>query len=614
MEGLGIAANVIAVVDLSVKVADWCVEYCKAAKNAKHDIVRLRLEVIGLQTAANGVKELLAGPSRERLKASQQLCNSVRHSESELQAVYEWLRPTSAREVFTRLGLRTLRWPLQGKEVEKIVQNIVRCTQAINLALQVDQTNILSDLDRRAVLARLETEVAKGASFDSRAEEHHPTCLPETRVDLLQQVSVWAHDPSAKAVFWLNGMAGTGKSTIARTVARDLAHSHRLGASFFVKRGETDRTSMSKVFPTIAADLVNNIPTIAPHVKGAIETDPTVLRKTAREQFDKLVWQPLSMIASDLSSPAPIVVIDALDECENQNDIELMFRLLSRAGTGQSVRLKVFLTSRPELPVRLGFGNMENEYQSMGLHEISQHVIAHDIATFYNEELARIRREYNSTVREERQLPDEWPGASDSIALVHMAIPLFIFAATVCRFIGDRRLGSPDKQLAKVLRAGGEGSQLAATYLPVLENMINRTSVQQREESVRAFRIIVGGIVVLASPLSVPTLAQILDIAKQDIDDKLDMLHSVLSVPETAVAPVRLLHLSFRDFLVDPSQRADHPFWVDEKETHQGMAAHCLRVLECLRQNMCDIKAPGTFRSAIDQHIVEASVPPEVQS
>ena len=140
MEGLGIAANVIAVVDLSVKVADWCVEYCKSAKNAKDDIVRFRLEVIGLQSAADGVKELLSGPSRERLKASQQLCNSVRHSESELQAVYERLRPTSARGALTRLGLRTLRWPFQGREVERIVQNIARCTQAINHALQVDQT------------------------------------------------------------------------------------------------------------------------------------------------------------------------------------------------------------------------------------------------------------------------------------------------------------------------------------------------------------------------------------------------------------------------------------------------------------------------------------------
>ncbi|KAK4071522.1 hypothetical protein Purlil1_13413 [Purpureocillium lilacinum] len=614
MEGLGIAANVIAVVDLSVKVADWCVEYCKSVKNAKDDIVRFRLEVIGLQTAANGVKELLSGPSGERLKASQQLCNSIRHSESELQAVYDRLRPTSARGALTRLGLRTLRWPFQGREVEKIVQNIARFTQAINLALQVDQTNILIDLDRRAVLARLDSEVAKGASFDSRAEEHHPTCLRKTRVDLLQQVSEWAHDPNAEDVFWLNGMAGTGKSTIARTVARDLAHNHRLGASFFFKRGETDRAGMSKLFPTLAADLASNIPTIAPHLKDTIETCPGILRKSAHEQFDKLVWQPLSMLASDSSSPIPVVVLDALDECEDEEDIKLMFRLLSRAAKGQSARLKVFLTSRPELPIRLGFKEMEGEYQNLRLHEISQHVITHDITIFFGEELQRIRREYNSTVREERQLSGGWPGASELRTLVHMAIPLFIFAATVCRFIGDRRFGSPDKQLANVLvRASVEGSQLAATYLPVLENMVDGKTLNQREESVRAFRIIVGGIVVLASPLSVPALAKILGISEEDIEDKLDMLHSVLSIPETAEAPVRLLHLSFRDFLVDPGQRAENPFWVDEKETHQVMAAHCLRVLECLQQDMCDIKAPGTFRSAIEQHRIEASIPPAVQ-
>ena len=108
--------------------------------------------------------------------------------------------------------------------------------------------------------------------------------------------------------------------------------------------------------------------------------------------------------------------------------------------------------------------------------------------------------------------------------------------------------------------------------------MIDKKTIQQEEQNVRAFRSIVGSIAVLASPLSVPALAQILGIPDGDIEDKLDMLHSVLSVPETAEAPVRLLHLSFREFLVDPGQRAENPFWVDEKEIHQEMAAHCLRV------------------------------------
>lgn len=140
MEGLGIAANVIAIVDLSAKVATLCVDYSKGVKNAKDDIARLRVEVAGLQTAAAGVSELLMGPSGERLKASQQLYNTVRRSESQLQAVYERLRPKSGREALARFGLRAFKWPLQSKEVEEIVLDIGRHAQAMNLALQVDQT------------------------------------------------------------------------------------------------------------------------------------------------------------------------------------------------------------------------------------------------------------------------------------------------------------------------------------------------------------------------------------------------------------------------------------------------------------------------------------------
>lgn len=88
------------------------------------------------------------------------------------------------------------------------------------------------------VLDRL--RVAEGASFDSYAQEHNRYCLPNTRVELLKQIMEWAKDNSAEPIFWLNGMAGTGKSTISRTVARTFADNGQLSASFFFKKGEAD--------------------------------------------------------------------------------------------------------------------------------------------------------------------------------------------------------------------------------------------------------------------------------------------------------------------------------------------------------------------------------------
>lgn len=83
-----------------------------------------------------------------------------------------------------------------------------------------------------------------GAAFNSRrGGNDHPKCperlecIPGTRVDILQQIMEWSKSSSGPSTFWLSGMAGTGKSTIARTIARTLYVQKCLGASFFFSRG-----------------------------------------------------------------------------------------------------------------------------------------------------------------------------------------------------------------------------------------------------------------------------------------------------------------------------------------------------------------------------------------
>src|SRR3569833_1814696 len=353
--------------------------------------------------------------------------------------------------------------------------------------------------------------VANDAAFDSRAEEHNTRCQPDTRIDLLQQIRAWVDDPNGECIFWLNGKAGTGKATISRTVASQLKEQGVLGASFFFKRGERDRGFASLLFTTIAVQLVAQEPQLSSVLGAAIDSDPSISTKALKEQFERLILEPLRRAHSGSQEPFTIaIVIDALDECDHDNDIKLIIYLFSQAKALSSIRIRIFITSRPELPIRLGFKDITGKYQDVALHQVPEPVIEHDISAYLSYELARIRDSYNSQTFDDRQLPLHWPGEHIR-TLVRMAIPLFIFAATVCRFIADETWEDPDGQLAKVLSFQGisnsERDNLDSTYLPVLDQLVAGKSGETRTRLVSEFRGIVGPIVLVAEPLSASALS-----------------------------------------------------------------------------------------------------------
>lgn len=412
-------------------------------------------------------------------------------------------------------------------------------------------------------------------------------------------------------------MAGTGKSTISRTVARSRSQHGDLGGSFFFKRGETDRGNLAKFCPTLARQLATNIPALATHVKDAIDDDTAIVGKSVREQFDKLILRPLSKVQQTLRGVSPLViVVDALDECEQDPDVKLLIDLFSHAHSSQLPRLRILVTSRPELPVRLGFSAIEGTYQDLILHEIPAEVIETDIRAFFHHELGNVRDKFNRSVAEGRKLPADWPGEPTVQRLVTIAVPLFIFAATVCRFIDDRRFGNPKKQLQKVLShvSKTHGSQLDMTYGPVLNQHLAGISGEEEQQIVEEFGIVVGTIVILARPLSASSLSRILDVSLDTVDDRLDMLHSVLSVPSTSDSPVRLLHLSFRDYVVNPRNKGTTKFWVDENVAHRNLMKHCLRIMRSgLRENICSMPFPGARRYNVNQQKVDECSSPELQ-
>lgn len=454
------------------------------------------------------------------------------------------------------------------------------------------------------------------AAFDSYANELEPLCHPETRNELLAEINDWALDPRGKCIFWLNGMAGTGKSTISRTIAHDFIRRHGLGASFFFKRNEGDRGNASKFFTTIAAQLVQGFPGLEPYLKKTLETEPAISTKTMNEQFEKLVLKPLSEWGHPLKA---LLIIDALDECENESHVARILHLLARVQSIESAKLRFFVTSRPELPVRLGFMKIPESHRDFILHDIPEPVIRHDIYVYLRDELPKIRDNCELTLRE--NIPLNWPDEKNTEALVNMAIPLFIFAATMCRFIGDKWEWDPVGKLKKILHYRSfkdltHREQLETTYVPVLNQLLQgKPTRSDKDHRIKEFRTIVGSIILLVDPLSSVSLAVLLGISRTNVNQRLRTLHSVLRVPNDPTIPVRLFHASFRDFLLD-SENNQNVFKIDEEETHKRLAFCCLDLLSKtnnLKEDICSLKKPGIHQVDIDRQLIEKCLPAEMQ-
>lgn len=456
--------------------------------------------------------------------------------------------------------------------------------------------------------------VAEGAAFDSRAEEHNARCYPNTRVDLLRQIASWAPDPDGKAIFWLNGIAGTGKSTISRTIAQHFHERGLLGASFFFKRGEAERGHAGRLFTTLAAQLAAKFPRVAQQIQTAIDTDPNVCGQALPQQFQTLILHTLANVQVPQTL---VIVIDALDECDKDEDIRAIIHLLSNVKTIPHVRLRTFLTSRPELPIRLGFQKVQGDYQDLVLHQMPPAIVTHDLRVFFELELTRIYEEYNASSFEDVQLPATWPGQHVD-TLVLKAYPLFIVAATICRFLDPARF-NPADQLQKLLdyqATAHTSDQIGSTYLPVLNQLISDQSDVNKRHLLDRFRDIVGTIILLAEPLSARALSRVLHISLPDIQTRLKLLHSVLDIPSTADTPVRTFHLSFRDFLLDPLRQDAHEFWIDGQLSHKKLAARCIQLLSTnntLKKDVCSLRSPGVSLTEVDRQTIERCLPPEVR-
>jgi hypothetical protein len=455
------------------------------------------------------------------------------------------------------------------------------------------------------------------ASFHWYILHPRPVCLPNTRVDLLREIHSWADRQDERCIFWLRGLAGTGKSTVARTVARSYHEKQRLAASFFFSRGSGDVGHAGKFVTSIAVDIANNVPALKPYISDAVKERIDIASRSLREQWDCLILIPLLKLAnSDNPVPAPLVlVVDALDECNSDNDIRTIVQLLAETKSLPKVRLRVLLTSRPERPIRNGFRRIpEVKRQDVVLQNIPRSIVDHDIALLLQHDLQLTRRELH--------LPAGWPGAEITAQLVQSAGGLFVWAATACRFIRDGDRLAPER-LETILRNDSEVTTgpeklLNQIYTTVLENsisiQIHGYAIEEQECLLIDIRHVLGNIVALFSPLSVQSLGQLLD-GGQGFEWVLADLHAILDIPDDQSRPICLHHPSLRNFLFDQN-RCGNKFYVDEKIAHKKLARRCIKLMSAstsLRRNICSLSEPSTLANEIGEDILPASLSSELR-
>ncbi|KAF4433367.1 Vegetative incompatibility protein HET-E-1 [Colletotrichum fructicola] len=405
------------------------------------------------------------------------------------------------------------------------------------------------------------------ARYDSRDYQDSPRCESGTRVRIQETIYSWADDDFGEPFFWLVGPAGTGKSTVARTITDSWAEQKRLAAGYFFKRGEKGRNDTSRFFATIAVQLADTIPYFQEHLRRSIDSLGTdeIGERGLETQFDKLIMGPLmALVSVNMSQPPMVIIIDALDE------------------------------SAPE--VNKAFEPLidHKNARKLELHRVFFEDTKTDIQTFLMVRFAEIK-----TSRDVQQ--DPWPDVEDLTRMVQLATspePLFIYAATLCRFVYDeKRPSNPKKQLKLWLKQCEEGkSQLHQIYDPILRQILLSDEGAESDQQLQ----FLGALVLLATPLSAASLTALLNMDIDDVKWWLRELHAVLDIPSESHRPIRLLHKSFSDFLLHPDDT--------------GNTAQCVRRMRAgLRRDICDIRRPAVLRDEIDKEVVDTHIPVDLR-
>ncbi|KAF7366487.1 WD-REPEATS-REGION domain-containing protein [Mycena sanguinolenta] len=425
--------------------------------------------------------------------------------------------------------------------------------------MDVAAENILKDL--KYVSARY-----------NAAEITAQKCMNGTRVEIIQDIVehlARPPDPLLRLVL-CSGPAGSGKSTIAKTIAAHLEENGKLlAASFFFSRNYTERKDIVYLASTLAHQLAdyNNV---FRHLLITLlkEDHSRLIYADPKEQFQKMVVELLVQMPP--SQTPWVICLDALDECGKDHG-KILLHWLSEAISDIPAHIRFFLTGRPEVRYYCQADNhLSGLCKYSNMETVDPETARKDIRLYVAQSLINPAWGRGGW-RVNEQDADEITSRADG---------LFIFAATAVRYVCTRAdlAFHPQKSIDNLLKGNIHLNSLYDLYLQIIEEVIGipvDKDVLERTEKV------LGAIVNLLEPQNIKSLAGLLDMDVEELQQTLAHLSAVLSVPDNDnVGVVKIIHLSFHEFLTGRIREKQPQLLCGTEAQQHYLALNTFRVMQ----------------------------------
>ncbi|KLO19723.1 WD40 repeat-like protein [Schizopora paradoxa] len=418
-------------------------------------------------------------------------------------------------------------------------------------------------------------------------------CLEGTRVEILQRIKSWVTDFNFDGldkphIFWLNGIAGIGKSAIAYSISQWAAREQILGASFFFnhnpeKISDWPLHDPQSVFPTISYQLCISVPGYLSALVRALDRNPDAGSKPPSDQFRLLIHGPLEDAELKFPDKTILVVLDAIDECRSKEGISELLGTLLRLKTKR--RVLVLITGRPEPSVQDFFLMNTGNFETEALQDLPDDISKLDIEKFLRNNFMRDQLP-PFCLQSPDFIPSSWPTKSDFDWLLEDCGILFIYATTLIRYIFDDEIRDPLARLQSLKENRvywHHSTKLEGLYSLILQNARQKTQHADAVTAEEATRNILETVVLLPNPLPNYHLCRFIKIDKNVFKRSLCHLHSVMLIPDanSTTESLRFFHKSFPDFIVDSKRHAQGKeafFLVDKTNTDMNgrMFLRCL--------------------------------------